>query len=831
MPSLRTGRHGLRTWRAIGVMAALAALGILAAWIRLIPLELLSANDRAWQEVRNDLQTEVMRRLSAKSATTPNGPVLTSILDRWMHDNQRRVETETAAMAQGIREDLSYRTPDGHSYPYLSGFDSYLWLRYVRTHLRTGSPCDAIVNDACRDNYTDAPVGATSQYARRLHVYAIAELHRLISRFRPEYPLPETAFLMSVILGALAVVPAFFLGRLLGGVAGALFAGVFIAAHPAVLARTMSGDNDIWNLVLPLYATWAAVVALGSDRVARSAIYTALASVAIGLQAWAWSGWVFIYAVISLGCVGALLLEAGRFVLSEKSGRIWESEGVRRCALIVLTLYTGSAIGATLAGSASEYYSVPAAVFAAVRRAIGGEHAQSSSPDLAWPNALSTVAELAHMRLPEISNALGGGAVLLAGLIGLIVIALPGEGWTRRRGAACILAIWTAAGLYLASQGVRFMLLLAPPLGLVAAAAIGSGPPWYRRTTCAVIVVVLAVIVLQPLSPGYAVAREYAPDMNDAWWGALTRLRDRAAPEAIVHTLWDYGDWVTYVAERRVDNDGTSLLTHIPVWVGKALAAPREQDSVGVLRMLGCGSDVTPSEGAAKGAYGKLLALRHSPLEAYTILRDIVGLDETGAEAYLTARGVRPADRANILHSTHCAAPESYLILSSKMVEKRRSWMRFGLWDPAVPQTGEAAAVPYLARWLPCKTDPAARTRCEIQAEIPGRPERFVQFVASYAETPQLISRQRLTHIDGPPGIFIQAGESAIHEARFAESPYPDLGVLLDTSNSRILIGTASFLESTFVQLMYLDGRYTSHYEKVDDRAANGERVVTWKIN
>lgn len=66
-----------------------------------------------------------------------------------------------------------------------------------------------------------------------------------------------------------------------------------------------------------------------------------------------------------------------------------------------------------------------------------------------------------------------------------------------------------------------------------------------------------------------------------------------------------------------------------------------------------------------------------------------------------------------------------------------------------------------------------------------------------------------------------------MRQVGFASPTYPDLAVLIDVPSARILVGALPLLQSTFVHLMYLDGRYAKHYRKHDDRAGRGERVVT----
>src|SRR5262249_36188841 len=61
---------------------------------------------------------------------------------------------------------LRYRGDDHREHVYLGDVDSYLWLRYARNYLRSGTTCDAIVGGDCRDLHTNAPVGTRTRYAR-----------------------------------------------------------------------------------------------------------------------------------------------------------------------------------------------------------------------------------------------------------------------------------------------------------------------------------------------------------------------------------------------------------------------------------------------------------------------------------------------------------------------------------------------------------------------------------------------------------------------------------------------------------------------------------------
>ena len=99
---------------------------ILVGWIRLLPQSLGTVDDRAERIAR--------RQLQEPSTVEEPGSV--------------------AATARRLRSDLTYAGEDGREYVYLGDFDSYLWLRYARNYLRTGTPCDAVIDGECRDTFT-----------------------------------------------------------------------------------------------------------------------------------------------------------------------------------------------------------------------------------------------------------------------------------------------------------------------------------------------------------------------------------------------------------------------------------------------------------------------------------------------------------------------------------------------------------------------------------------------------------------------------------------------------------------------------------------------------
>jgi hypothetical protein len=923
--------------RAAGWALVLLVM-VVVAWIRVTPQSLGVLDDRADTMARVALRERLARELPASGPPSRQGAEAEELAQRWIDRHPGQFKADAAAIARRFRSDLSYAAPDGREHVYLGDYDSYLWLRHARNYLRTGTPCDAVVDGACRDTYTNAPVGARTPYARSLHVAAIVGVHDVIAWLRPGHPLPASAFLVPVIVGVFGVIPAFSIARRLAGNVAGAFAGLLTAVHPIALVRTIGSDNDVWNLVLPLYVTWAAVAALAASTPLRAGLWAGLAGVVIGLHAWTWRGWPFAYTVVMIGLAGAALSHAIRYGVRARTVRVWNAPDLPRGALVLGVIYAVAGAAVTVTGSEEPYLAIPLKAVGTLVRDAGGAAAVGSPGD--WPSALSMVAEVRPLQLTRIAQVNGGPLVFLASLLGLLLMLLPPDRWrwwhrgavglgvlahglvlfgaepgraaalalpsaplvaalvlqwwvdeeppAAVRGATSILIVWFLAAVLTAYGGMRFVLLLVPPFGIACAVLVGRAessirrltgamPGWYRVAGVGMVGVLLLLVFLHPVRWGYSAARRYTPVVHDAWWDALTRLRDTARPDAIVHTWWDYGHWVKYVADRRVSNDGSSVSTHVPHWIGRALVAPTEAESVGVLRMLSCGSDATPLPEGAQGAYGKVLASGRDPVTAYAVVADLLTLDAAAADHHLAQRGFAPAERAAILGATHCEPPEGYLVLSDVLVRLRQTWVWFGQWDPRArpatrPRPGSPAEeaedlasrpepdppdsggltgpdrspatglspVPFVPRWLPCHAAPAAGEMvCDVHLTPRGGTSALGTLtyrVASPLDA-RLHGRERRegvpsdTMAPGTPAAVLLAGAERMEVVGFTSPTHPDLAVLIDVPGERVLVGAPALLRSTFVHLMYLDGRYARHYQKHDDRKDSRARVVTWKIS
>src|SRR5262249_2466416 len=154
-------------------------------------------------------------------------------------------------------------------------------------------------------------------------------------------------------------------------------------------------------------------------------------------------------------------------------------------------------------------------------------------------------------------------------------------------GIACGVAVGRFYETLAAAAQTRPQLRGAWPRALLAAAALA--------------------LALEPLRLARATAENYLPGIDRAWVDSLTTLRDATPADTIVFTWWDYGYWTKFFAERRVVADGGTLLTNVAPWLARAQLADSEQESVGLLRMLACGSDAAPYPEKRHSARGLLM--------------------------------------------------------------------------------------------------------------------------------------------------------------------------------------------------------------------------------
>ena len=646
------------------------------------------------------------------------------------------------------RPALSYEAANGRTYAYPLGNDSYGWLRMARNQVESGTPCDSVTEMGCRDDLV-APAGRPMTYAESWHIQAIAWVHRAADWLAPGIPLTASGVWLQVIVAALAVPAAFFIGWRLGGTPGAVGAAVLGNASLYVLMRSQNADNDAWNVALPIVVCACLVASLTAGRLAARIGASFAAAAAVCWHAAIWSGWLFMFAVATVGLCGALGIAAARAFATAWPRRPALGGSVAGLAASVAILL-GVVVATQDLGAFSVDLPVVRSFFApaaapladaqsAVRASFGSPlgdvqeyqsaSAQQMVDDLggpvwswgAWVGLLVLAVwfcDPPRMRFA----AIGVGALYYGGLLwvpealasaGLVVWTLPvllGLGWATFRsratvgelGVVLLLAVWMGAALRMSFEAARFLLLYAPVLGIVAGAAGGrlleqarlrisaSGSRNVGWLTTAIVL----LLATWPMLRAQTYAERRVPAMNDAWYQATTWLADKASPDAIVHTWWQHGYWVQYFSRARVLADGASVNTQIPYWQAQALLAPDEATSVGLMRALSCASEVRAPPPGVLSALDRLTAHGLDEMQAVRTIVELAPLDRQAARRILSERGFAPEAIRDVLSATHCDPADSYLLLSDAFI-LYRDLRRLGRWDVG------RATLAYDVRWWP----------------------------------------------------------------------------------------------------------------------------------
>jgi len=863
------------SWRRRDLWLLLSVM-LLVGWVRSFPMVLPSLELRA-QAATTFQNNDSLSKPRSNGSTPPPADVR-------QHGRQ---------LAEQLRQRYSFEAKDGTLYPYPYGIDSYGWLHWARNWLEHGNSCDQVVEGECLDQLTLAPWGKELIYGDSLHIPAIAWLHRLIRTLAPDIPLLGSALWLQLLLGVMAVVPAYLLGQRLGGTVGGLTAAVLVSLNTAVLGRTIGTDNDIWSVLLVLAQQWALIAAVLSREYPKALAYVAVGAVFTALWAGVWSGWVYGYA---LAC--ATLLGYGLVQLAAQRSTRQLGRGLS--LLPVYFLLTWALLQFT--APQTDYLEVPLAL---LRHYFGAGTADVSS-GLHWPDVFATVGELQRPGgLAGVAAALGGESVLLVAYLGLLLVCLPMDGWRRwepavlvlgvisinalgllhpdspavnqtvlalpllaalavrlgrggpnaaaQTAAALALVVWCLSTLELGFSAARFLMLFTIPWAVAVGVATGRIYVWLgreleqsdsavRRIGKPLMGLVLGVVLILLAVPGIALSWQLLPLLTSPKVEAFKTLDARAEPDAIVTDLWERGYWIKYFGRRAVHHDGGTLGTHVPYWVGRFYAARDDRAAVGVLRMLNCGSDATPLPEGRHGALQRLQAAGLAPPQALVLLNRLITLDRSAAAALLRETGLEPDRQAAILESSHCQPPQSWIFATPSYLYKFRAWLKLALWDPLLPlgEQGEIATRYYPPRRLSCSDTSERVLECRLDWALSS------DQTATHTVT-VFLDRPREAVISGPqgealgsPGLVavVQQGEI---EYFAAPAPGSDagpsalrlqrLGLLVDIEKGTVANIPPDVLHSTMLRLAFIDGYRSEWFESAGsfDETAGGN-IKLWRV-
>ncbi|MFW5991028.1 MAG: STT3 domain-containing protein [Nanoarchaeota archaeon] len=683
------------------------------------------------------------------------------------------IEDLVAQQAEPIRSKFK-NNMDGHTY--LLGIDSYYFLRHTENYLETGNIYGAESKDKYYDHLQRAGYPENEREpkdsalgSRGFHILLSAWVYQAATFFNPDISVMGGTFYVPMVIAALCVIPAFFIGRKIAGNFAGFFSALLIALHPAYLSRTPGGftHTEGQNVLFPLLAAWFIIEALTADSQKKAAMWSALSGLAIGVFSFTWGGWSFMLWVVfltALGYTGYLV------VLNYFKGTL--KEGIKELRL------RNSLIGLGV-------FSIASFLFVGLLR--GFDHFTSqlgrvisfldwrvATVDEIWSNVMGTVAELNPLSAAEaMANiSMGSSILMIFAFVGfalpmfyykkdklnsidwiffgiiifwavltmvaagsfdshfslLVFMFLPAVAYAvvkAIRGEdvnpqyTIFLLVWFTATFYSTTNGVRFGILVVPVFSIAAGVTAGllvkflserlgrvianpgadSGENKFPMTSVLVIPVMIFVFLIAFVLPfsasGYEcgestcsvfdvtehLAKNQMPQMNDQWYETLDKINREADEDAIIGSWWDFGHWFAAIGQRPATLDGARQSSPEANWLGKLMVTESEDESIGILRYLACGSN-RGYESLIEHVKEEVEVREIAELETMRLLDEIIPLHDKAKAKEILSEKIGSEDAEEVLKYTHCEnPPQNYYITSEDMVGKSGVWAHFGSWD------------------------------------------------------------------------------------------------------------------------------------------------------
>ncbi len=835
-----------------------------SVFLRTMPLRMPIAEDWAENTVRGFYSNQLQEQISQQYPNLPSAnrdAILKQDLERFLGENKQIVQQQKAELAEQYRNQFR----DDAGTLYLLGIDPYYYFRQAYYVLENGYPGTSIREGKIYDDYRLAPIGREQEW--NLHNWFGAIWHRFLNFFG-NYPLMLTFFLVGTFFSALTVIPGFFIGRrITQNSVGGFFVAMLLAVSAFFVARTTgeSSDTDVYSVFFPVLIAWLFLESLYAENGKKSMLWAALAGLATGAFAFAWTGWWYVATFILAALVihiAALLAVHWKEIRSQTTKA---AALLKEPLLRFLTYGASTAVFVSLLTSPHQFLRVLLGPFQFMQL-------KAVAVTSYWPNIRTTVAELNVTSFQHVVEQLDGRLLFVLSLLGIAAVLLLKDRHGKRildRNIALFffLAIWMLSSLYATTKGVRFILQVTPIFSIALGAFMGIvwqyASRWLSRELKihtvlmkTAIFILLALLLIAPVKSGYSQAYNSIPGMNDGWYNALQKINNEAPENSIITSWWDFGHWFKAIANRPVTFDGGTQVGYGAHWVGKTLLADDEKLSAGIIRMLNCGQNT---------AFDTLHAKNNDTLRSIALLNQIAVQDKKEAGSTLQEAGLSAEDAAGVLQYTHCEAPVDYFITSEDMVGKAGVWGHFGSWNfrKAVmyQQTRglpRPQAVAYLTEQFNLSEEEADRIHGEIQTTDA---DRWISGWPGYLSRPQpcekvsatelqcaggLQNQQFLLHIDLQTGDVSFEGNSDVKPNSLVypteegvvkkelEGQKTGFSVVLipDSGNYRFMLTDPLQAASLFTRLFYLEGHGMKCFRRFDDRKrVDNSRIITWVVD
>ena len=589
---------------------------------------------------------------------------------------------------QEIPDDQKAFYEDQNGIPYMYELDSYYNYRLTKNYLDHGYLGDTIINGTEWDLHSYYPPGVPLDYPP-LIVYLTTFIYKLVNIFS-QIPLSTVCFWIPAFIGPLAGVIAYLFVRRFTNKYGATAAGILTVTAPLYLIRTVPGwfDTDMFNVIFPLLVVWFFIEAVESKNSKMQILFTLLSAFSMFLFEMAWNGWQYLFYIITVFCI--IYLIQGKIKGNDIKNifNVFIPFFIVSIALICVTNFSniidfiyGPLELIKMSGSQSSWYP--------------------------WPDLYISISELMKPSIEEFIAKIG--PVLFGlGIIGIfLILRILINNQLKKRFLNkmnwflyVLLVVWLIAGLVSLEKGIRFILLLLPPLIIIAGITVGICIEYINALKGKKILVKFMclsfmVIILIPAVINAYESFSLIPSADDDLWNSATWIHNNTPNNTVIITEWSHGHFFSAIADRPVAFDGRSAyIETLPLrqfynnstfnpqspstsreyWIDKAFCTNNESLSTGIFRMLSTGGD---------NGYLVLDKYTGNTSKSAEILNKILGINKSSARNLLIYKyKISPEGAKEVLKYTHPDKCNPFVVVTyDNMVNDAQWTFYFGEWN------------------------------------------------------------------------------------------------------------------------------------------------------
>lgn len=647
-------------------------------WMRLYTQELPAVDEWARNSVYNYYRNQVADAIGKQYPNLPDAnkaKLIDEQLDKLLKGQEGEVSKQIEGTAGYLKSFYQYEA-NGRTFVYMPDIDPYFYLRRAENYINTGQLGDTIKDGKDWDTHQLAPIGVPVN--KELHYYVLAYMHKLFRLFNPNTTPMQSATYFPIVFVLLGSIFTFLIGNRLAGAVGGIFASVMLSINTAGIGRTPWGhaDTDAYNLFFPALIIWLFIESFEAGTARKRHFAFFLTALSTAIYAFAWTGWWYLFNFI----LAALGLYFIYLVFTRYKAQKNIIEAVLCKEAVSIAIYAvgfiflvGIFFSILLPNSFLETFLSPFK-FTIIKSAA---HASL------WPNVYTTVAELNPINVRGIIDVIGGQTLFGLALLGIFLISRKKN--QRNIVYALLLIIWLGSTMYASTKGVRFTLLMVPAFSIAFGICAGLALQHIKLIAkrhinmpafiiTPLVIILFAVFILQSkqVQGAYQNVKNSVPIVDDAWWNALTTIKEQTPKNSIINSWWDFGHHFKYIADRGVTFDGGTQNSPMAHWIGRVLITENENEAVGILRMLDCGNHYE----AWSALWGQT---SNDTIRSVNILHKIFPVNKEQAREILVQEKIM--DPEIVLNWTHCEPPENYFITSEDMIGKSGVWSHFGSWN------------------------------------------------------------------------------------------------------------------------------------------------------